>query len=107
MGISFPQEDVHRLVSLVGRGQGARLLFSAATIDAAEAARIGLIEMIGGEAETIAAILANEDESLAALKQAVARAAEGRRSDPEMDRRFDDLIAGETLARRLEGRKRT
>jgi enoyl-CoA hydratase/carnithine racemase len=107
MGISFPQEDVHRLVSLVGRGQAARLLFSAATVDAAEAARIGLVEMIGGEAETIAAILANEDESLAALKQAVARAAEGRRSDPEMDRRFDDLIAGETLARRLEGRKRT
>ncbi|HEY5711881.1 MAG TPA: enoyl-CoA hydratase/isomerase family protein [Allosphingosinicella sp.] len=107
MGISFPQEDVHRLVSLVGKGQAARLLFSAATIDAAEAARIGLVELVGTEAEIVAVILANESESLSALKQAIARAADGRRSDPEMDRRFDDLIAGETLARRLEGRKRT
>ena len=29
LGISYPQEDVHRLVALVGPGQAARLLFSA------------------------------------------------------------------------------
>ena len=30
IGISYPQEDVHRLVELVGPGQAARLLFTAA-----------------------------------------------------------------------------
>ena len=31
IGISYPQEDVHRLVALVGPGQAARLLFTAAS----------------------------------------------------------------------------
>jgi enoyl-CoA hydratase/carnithine racemase len=106
MGISFPQEDVHRLVSLVGAGQAARLLFTAASIDGAEAARIGLAELRDAEeAEVVGAILANDGESLLVLKQAIALAAEGRRSDDEQDRRFDALIGGETLARRLEERR--
>ena len=107
IGLSFPQEDVHRLGALVGPGQASRLLFTGETIDAAEAHRIGLVEQVGGEAELIASILANEDRSLAALKQAIAVAAAGVRSDAGQDAAFDDLIAGDVLARRLEGRKRT
>ncbi|MGQ0590963.1 MAG: enoyl-CoA hydratase/isomerase family protein, partial [Sphingosinicella sp.] len=72
LGISYPQQDVHRLVSLVGPGQAARLLLTAASIDAAEAARIGLVELCGAhEAPLLDAILANAPESLAALKRAI------------------------------------
>ena len=106
LGISYPQEDVHRLVALVGTGQAARLLFTAQPIDATEAAWIGLVDLIGGDG-VIAAILANDRESLATLKQAIARAADGVRSDAALDARFDALIAGDALAARLEALRRT
>jgi enoyl-CoA hydratase/carnithine racemase len=102
LGISFPQEDVHRLVALIGRGQAARLLFSAASVDAAEAARIGLVELVGAdEGGLIEAMLGNAQDSLLVLKRAIRLAAEGVRSDPEQDRQFDALIAGEEMQRRL------
>jgi enoyl-CoA hydratase/carnithine racemase len=107
MGLSFPQEDVHRLVSQVGAGQAARLLFGAETINAAEAARIRLVDYCdGGEDQVVGLILANESASLAALKRAIVLAADGVRSDAGQDRRFDDLIAGEALARRLAAMRR-
>ena len=107
IGISYPQADVHRLVQLVGRGQAARLLFTASSIDSAEACRIGLIEMIAADIGPVMdAIAGNESESLAVLKLAIQRAAEGHRTDEGLDRRFDDLIAGEALARRLEALRR-
>lgn len=107
MGITFPQEDVHRLVSLVGPGQAARLLFSADTVYGEEAKLIGLVDYYGQrESKVIEAILANDAESLKALKQAIARAGEGVRSDPELDRQFDAFIAGEEMARRLEALRR-
>ena len=103
LGISYPQEDVHRLVALVGRGQAARLLFTGASIDAAEAARIGLIELAGAEEDAlVAAMLANGRESIATLKQAIRLAGEGCRSDAGQDRRFDALIGAEEMVRRLE-----
>jgi len=100
IGVSYPQEDVHRLVALVGPGQAARLLFTAESIDAAEAIRIGLAELAALDE---AAILANAAASLAALKRAMAL---GVRSDAEQDRRFDELIAGDALALRLEALRR-
>ena len=105
-GISYPQEDVHRLVELVGRGQAARLLFTAASVDADEAARIGLVDQIGGIDELVTAIAANEPVSLAALKRGVRLAAAGARSDAKQDRDFDQLFGGEALARRLEAPRR-
>ena len=107
IGLSYPQEDVHRLVSLVGPGQAARLLFTGATVGAEEALRIGLVELLDDDPEALAAtILGNERESLAALKAAIALAASGVRCDSAQDRRFDALIAGEALAARLEARRR-
>ena len=107
-GISFPQQDVHRLVELVGPGQAARLLFTGLGIEAEEAVRIGLADLgPGEEAEgLIAAILANAAESLATLKRAIRLAAAGKRSDPEQDARFDALFGGGALARRLEAPRR-
>lgn len=106
LGISYPLEDVHRLVDRVGAAQAARLLFSARSIDAAEAARIGLVEEVGDLEGIVAAIAANEPASLAALKQALRLAAAGTRSDGGQDRAFDALFGGEALARRLEALRR-
>jgi enoyl-CoA hydratase/carnithine racemase len=107
IGISYPQEDVHRLVELVGPGQAARMLFSAALVSSEEALRIGLVEtrLPGGKA-LFEAVLANDPESLVALKQAIAAARAGVRGDSEADRRFDALIGGEAMARRLEALRR-
>lgn len=108
LGISYPQEDVHRLVSLVGAGQAARLLFSAASIGGAEAARIGLAEIhVEADASQAAhqlarAIAANDGESLRTLKRAVRLAAEGVVQDDPQDGAFDDLLGSEALVQRLK-----
>ncbi|MET1111434.1 MAG: enoyl-CoA hydratase/isomerase family protein [Allosphingosinicella sp.] len=105
-GISYPQEDVARLVALVGPGQASRLLLGAAAVDCAEAARIGLVELFAADAgaavdELAAAILANSGESIAALKRAVRLAAEGTRRDEGQDREFDALFGSADFRDRL------
>jgi enoyl-CoA hydratase/carnithine racemase len=105
-GISYPQEDVARLVALVGPGQASRLLLHAGSIDSAEAARIGLVELAtvdaGAAVEAIAAaICANSAESVAVLKRAIRLAASGVGSDEEQDRRFDSMFASAELRERL------
>jgi enoyl-CoA hydratase/carnithine racemase len=108
LGISYPQEDVHRLVSLVGPGQAARLLLSAGRIDGSEAARIGLVELYSETAAEAAAsglaqaIAANDPGSLETLKRAVGLAAAGVRQNEGQNRAFDDLLGSEALERRLE-----
>ena len=107
LGISYPQEDVHRLAELVGSGQAARILFTAGPLSGEEARAIGLVDChMPGEQALIDAILTNDRDSLAVLKQCIRLAAAGVRSDAEMDARFDALLAGEEAARRLEARRR-
>jgi enoyl-CoA hydratase/carnithine racemase len=107
LGISYPQEDVERLVSLVGPGQAARLLLAAQPIDAREAARIGLVEIVAGEGlgssiDSLArAIVANSAESLVTLKQALVLAERGVASGEAQDRRFDDLFGTRDFTARL------
>lgn len=108
-GISYPQEDVYRLVALAGQGQAARLLLTARGIDAAEAARIGLVDILSdapaAEAEAVAeAIVAGSAASQAELRRAIRLAAASVRSDPEQDRRFEALFGSEELASRLPRR---
>ena len=112
IGIGYPQEDVHRLVALVGQGQAARLLYTGMTIDADEAQRIGLIETIGETTELLAAmdaLLACDPDSIAILKRGVGLAAAGVRSDEAQDRSFEDLLhspaAVELLSRARAGRR--
>jgi enoyl-CoA hydratase/carnithine racemase len=109
LGISYPREDVARLVAAVGTGQAARLLFTAEPIDAAEAARIGLVEeacaLAGTRALEIAhAIAANSDISLALLKAML----QDRAGKAESDRGFDACFGGAEFADRLAafGRRR-
>ncbi len=106
-GISYPQEDVARLVALVGRGQASRLLLAAGAIDSAEAARIGLVELraedAGPAVEALAdSILANSGESIAVLKRAIRLAVEGAASDDGQDRAFDSLFGSSDFQGRLE-----
>lgn len=112
IGIGYPQEDVHRLVSLVGPGQAARLLYTGMTIDAEEARSVGLVEMIGESQELLAAmdgLLACDPGSIAMLKRGVGLAAAGVRSDAEQDRAFEALLhspaAVELLSRARAGRR--
>jgi enoyl-CoA hydratase/carnithine racemase len=105
-GISYPQEDVARLVALVGPGQASRLLLGAGSVDAAEAARIGLVEFatgdIGAAVEAFAAaILANSAESIAVLKRGIRRAGDGIARDGEQDRRFDAMFGSTDFRERL------
>ncbi|HEV2746311.1 MAG TPA: enoyl-CoA hydratase-related protein [Allosphingosinicella sp.] len=111
-GISFPQEDVHRLVSLVGEGQAARLLLGGGAIDGREAERIGLVERFAAdgldeEVEAVAAALsANDPDSLRTLKRGLRLAGDGVRRDEEQDRCFDALLGSDALAARLAARRR-
>jgi enoyl-CoA hydratase/carnithine racemase len=105
-GISYPQEDVARLVALVGPGQASRLLLGAGTIEAAEAARIGLVEFDTADVESAvvelsAAILANSGESVAVLKRAIRLAVDGTMRDDGQDRDFDALFGSEDFRARL------
>ena len=107
LGISYPQEDVHRLVALVGPGQAARLLFGAGSVDGEEALRIGLVEIFAptalGEAvhAFAIAVAANGAESLSTLKRGIALAEAGIARDEEQDRRFDRLLGADALFERL------
>ena len=109
MGISYPQEDVHRLVCLVGAGQAARLLFGAAPIDGEEAARIGLVERYSETADGFEqelgtlteAILANSAHSIALLKRSIRLAAAGKASDRGQDQAFDACFGSSEFEGRL------
>jgi enoyl-CoA hydratase/carnithine racemase len=110
-GISYPQEDVARLVALIGPGQASRLLLSAGSIDAAEAARIGLVEMLADsaheEAERLArAVAAGSAASHKVLKRGIALAAARTARDERQDRDFDDLLGSVDLAERLRAARR-
>ncbi len=94
-GISYPQPDLQRLIELVGPGQAARLLYGAETIHAAEAQRIGLVEVIDetdavGHA-MVARIAGNAPYSLCALKATLS----GRWG---VDKRFDDAFSSRDFA---------
>ncbi|HEX6376667.1 MAG TPA: enoyl-CoA hydratase/isomerase family protein [Allosphingosinicella sp.] len=110
-GISYPQEDVARLVALVGPGQAARLLLGAGSIDAQEAARIGLVELaasdLGAALGALSeAILANSGDSIAVLKRGIRYAAKGIERDDEQDRRFDALFGSDGFRERLAALRR-
>lgn len=108
LGISYPHEDVHRLLSLVGPGQASRLLFTAQAIDAEEAVRIGLADLIftaGATARTdelAMAIALNEPHSLSSLKKAIRLAEAGIPQRNEQDEAFDAIFQSEGFAQRLK-----
>lgn len=110
LGISYPQEDIARLVALVGPAQASRLLLAAEAIDGEEAARIGLVERCDADAPAVAASLAgavasHDPNSIVALKRGIALAARGVASDTGQDERFDALLISDALAEQLRARR--
>lgn len=99
-GISYPVGDIARLTRLVGVGQAARLLYSGEAIDAEEAARIGLVEMVepnpSQRAHALAdAIAANSSTSLGLIRRALDVSAPLPETDPAQDRPFLEGFASE------------
>lgn len=102
MGIGYPQQDVARLVDLVGPGWASRLLFTGGAIDAATALRIGLVEEVLDTPDALITALAAADPgSIAMLKRGIAL---GTAQDDEQDARFDDMLGGDVLRDRLSRR---
>lgn len=105
-GISYPQQDVARLVALVGPGQASRLLLGAISIGSAEAVRIGLMDIAANDvgpavAEIAGAILANSGESIEILKRGIRLAGEGVARDDGQDHSFDALFGSADFQQRL------
>lgn len=93
LGIAYPAEDVARLSARIGEAQAARLLFTGATIDAAEALRIGLVETIGSGAAVADAIAVNDPAALVTLKAMLRTPA-----DPRHAAAFEDSFANPRFA---------
>lgn len=103
LGLLYPAVDVQRLIAGVGRGQASRLLLTGDAIDAAEAARIGLVEQVVQDASEAAQamaqrIVANKPGAVAGLKNVL------RHPDPAIhDPPFVTALASDELAEGLAG----
>ena len=103
LGLLYPAIDVRRLIAAVGRGQASRLLLTGDAIDAAEAARTGLIEQVVPNAldaaQAIAErIAANKPGAVAGLKALL------RNPAPAIhDAAFLDALSGKELGEGLAG----
>jgi enoyl-CoA hydratase/carnithine racemase len=89
LGLVYPLHDTKLLVDLVGAGQAKKLLYTGGLIAADEALRIGLIEAVGDEADTLAQqIAANSAHSTHESKVFVRRILDGQADDDAETRRI-------------------
>lgn len=106
LGISYPHEDIARLVELVGWGQASRLLFTAAPFNSEQALAMGLIEIAESTAwspanQLATEIASNAPGSLALLKRSIALAATGVLTSDAMDDAFEMSFQSDEFAQRL------
>lgn len=94
LGLVYPLHDTKLLVDLVGPGQAKKLLYTGELVSAEEALRIGLLETIGDEADTLAQqIAANSSHSTHEIKGFVRRILDGQADDDlETKRIFGDAF---------------
>ena len=82
LGLVYPLHDVKLLIDLIGPGQARRMLYTGSLIDAAEALRIGLVEVLGEDiAEVAEPILAASPHSAREIKRFVRRVLDGQSED--------------------------
>lgn len=82
LGLVYPLHDVKLLTDLVGPGQAKRILFTGAPIDAKEAQRIGLVEILAEEPDAVVeAVLSASLHSIRETKQFVRRVLDGQTKD--------------------------
>ncbi len=108
LGLVYPLHDTRLLVELVGPAHAKRLLFTAGLIDAAEALRIGLVQLLVDDAataiETLAqSVVAGSAHTQRASKAIVRRILDGANDDDaalaaEFDAAFDGPDFAEGVA---------
>lgn len=87
LGLVYSLHDTKLLVDLIGPAQAKRILFTAQLIDAAEALRIGLIDMIADDAGELAGtIAANSLHTARQAKAMVRRILDGQAHDDDVTR---------------------
>lgn len=100
LGLVYPFHDTKLLVDLVGPGAAKRILFTGGLIDAGEAQRIGLVEIVAEDPDaTIAAITRNAPSSTRGGKAMVHRVLDGQHADDDATRSmFADAFDGADFA---------
>lgn len=87
LGLVYSLHDTKLLVDLVGPAQAKRILYTAALIDAAEAHRIGLVDVLDTDASTLAETIAdNAPHTLIETKAMVQRILNGQVEDDDTTR---------------------
>lgn len=87
LGIVYPLHDTKLLIDLVGPGQAKRILYTGAMLDAHEALRIGLIDIIAESPDdTLHAIAANSPHSHRETKAMVRRILDGQTEEDDISR---------------------
>ncbi len=82
LGLVYPLHDVKLLVDLVGPGQARRMLYTGALLDAGEAQRIGLVELMADTPDAVVtAIVGASRHSTRAIKGFVRRVLDGQVAD--------------------------
>ena len=82
LGLVYPLHDTKLLVELVGPGQAKRMLYSAQLLTAEEALRIGLIEDLADNADSLAELIAGKSlYSAKGTKQFIRRILDGQADD--------------------------
>jgi enoyl-CoA hydratase/carnithine racemase len=100
LGLVYSLHDTKLLVDLVGPAQAKRILFTGELIDAAEAARIGLVDILAEDAaaaaDALAAAIAEASpHSVRASKRMIRRILDGQaEDDAETLRQFDAAFEG-------------
>ncbi len=100
LGLAYPLHDVKLLVDLVGPGQARRILFTGDLLDADEASRIGLVEMLADDPDELAdRIVSSSAHSIREMKRFVRRVLDGQTQDDDVTRRiFAKAFAGPDFA---------
>ncbi len=84
LGLVYPLHDVKLLIDLVGAGQARRMLYTGELIDADEALRIGLIELVADSPEAqIGALLSASPHSIRESKRMIRFVLDGQADESE------------------------
>jgi enoyl-CoA hydratase/carnithine racemase len=100
LGLVYPLHDTRLLVDVVGPAQARRMLFTGALLDAAEATRIGLVQLLAADldaavADYAASIVGSSGHSQRMSKAIIARIITGETDDdPASSAQFDAAFTG-------------
>jgi enoyl-CoA hydratase/carnithine racemase len=96
LGLVYPLHDTKLLVDLVGPANAKRILFTGTLIDAAEARRIGLVDIIADNADDlIGSVTSVSGHSQRESKAMIRRVLDGQAADDDTTRAiFADAFTG-------------